>query len=108
MPEDKFFDALCIIPDLDKAIKDLAAKNVRVLAYINPNLNIDGSIFKEGVPKGYFVKNSTGQPYLTDFGEFYAATVDLTNPAAYKWYKRKFCILTLKALSQIVSRHYYL
>ena len=74
---------------LDQVIKNLAAKNVRVLAYINPNLNSEGSIFKEGAPKGYFVKNSTGQPYLTDFGEFYAATVDLTNQDAYDWYKSK-------------------
>ena len=66
---------------------------MRVLAYINPNLNSKGKIFQEGAPKGYFIKNSTGQPYLTDFGEFYAATVDLTNPDAYNWYKGMFIII---------------
>ena len=71
-------------------IKNLRDQNnVRVLAYINPNLNIKGSLFQEGAPKGYFIKNITNQPYLTDFGEFYAATVDLTNPDAYNWYKGK-------------------
>lgn len=61
-----------------------------MLGYINPNLNAKGDLFKEAADKGYFVKNISGLPYLTDFGEFYCGTVDFTNPVARDWYKGIF------------------
>ena len=75
--------------DLDKKIKLLREKGVRVLAYINPNLNSGGTLFAEGASKGHLVKNTSSQPYLTDFGEFTCGTVDLTSPTARDWYKGK-------------------
>ena len=36
---------------------------------------------------GYFVKNASNQTFVNDFGEFFCGTIDLTNPAAYQWYK---------------------
>lgn len=60
---------------------------MRVLTYINPYLNIDGPLFKEADAHGYFVKNTTGQTLIKDFGEFYCGTLDLTYPDAVQWYK---------------------
>ncbi|KAK3602065.1 hypothetical protein CHS0354_008020 [Potamilus streckersoni] len=74
-------------PELNSTIADLKKEGIRVLAYINPYLNIEGSIFQGVKDKGYFVMNSSGQPYISDFGEFYCVTVDFTNPASYEWYK---------------------
>jgi len=74
---------------LDREIQTLKAQGVRVLAYINPNLNIDGDLYKEGAQVDVFVKNDSGLPYITDFGEFLCATVDLTSEKARNWYKGK-------------------
>ncbi|XP_071178481.1 sulfoquinovosidase-like isoform X2 [Mytilus edulis] len=74
-------------PGLDQKIKDLKAQGVKVLAYINPNLNIEGDLYKTASSQGFVVKNRTGNPYLLDFGEFLCGIVDLTNPAAFNWYK---------------------
>lgn len=55
--------------------------------YTNPNLNNQGPLFKEAEGHDYLVKNRTGQTYLFNFGEFFCGIVDLTNDAAYNWYK---------------------
>lgn len=74
-------------PDLDKKIKELKQDGVRVTVYMNPNLNNQGPLFKEAEKNDYLVKNRTGQTYLFNFGEFFCGIVDLTNGAAYNWYK---------------------
>lgn len=74
-------------PELDMVIKELQEEGVHFLAYINPHLNSEGELFKEADNQGYFVKNSTGQTYVSDFGEFYCGTIDFTNPNAWDWYK---------------------
>ena len=33
------------------------------------------------------MKNASNQTFVNDFGEFFCGTIDLTNPAAYRWYK---------------------
>ncbi|KAK7503683.1 hypothetical protein BaRGS_00005222 [Batillaria attramentaria] len=74
-------------PDLPAEISRLREKGIRVLGYINPYLHQEGELFKVADANGYFVKNTTNQTYISDFGEFYCGTIDLTNPAAYDWYK---------------------
>lgn len=54
---------------------------------MNPNLNNQGLLFKEAEQQGYLVQNSSGHTYLFNFGEFFCGIVDLTNDAAYNWYK---------------------
>ncbi|WP_341474820.1 TIM-barrel domain-containing protein, partial [Francisella tularensis] len=34
-------------------------------------------------------KSKDGDEYLVDFGEFYCGVVELTNPAAFEWYKNR-------------------
>ena len=80
---------MCVFTGLDKEIPKLKARGIRVLTYINAYFNIEGPLFKEADALGLFVKNDTNQTYISDFGEFFVGTLDLTNPSATEWYKRK-------------------
>ena len=72
-----------------------ADTDIRPLTYINPFFaNVshlsDGfrhDYFAEGVENGYFVMNSSMEPYLIASISIEFATVDLTNPAAVEWIK---------------------
>ena len=100
-------------PDLPKKIKEINAKGIKFLGYVNPYLVNDGELYlvglvfgffvffvvvfvffvvidefyKEGKEKGYFATKADGSDYLVDFGEFYCGVVDLTNPEAFEWFK---------------------
>lgn len=74
-------------PNLQERIKELKARNIRFLGYVNPYLVNDGKLYEEGKEKGYFATHSDGSEYLVDFGEFDCGVVDLTNPDAYNWFK---------------------
>ncbi|OWF44588.1 uncharacterized protein LOC110458146 [Mizuhopecten yessoensis] len=72
----------------NETIADLKGKGIRVLAYVNPNLNRDGDLFKEADAKGYFIKDPrTSKTLLTNFGEFFCGSIDFTYPDAFSWYK---------------------
>lgn len=77
-------------PNLDEVIAELKElKNVRVLSYINPSLNVEGNLFSEGEQFGHFLRNEDdlNATYVQDFGEFYCGTVDVWNSDAFNWYK---------------------
>ncbi len=76
-----------LYPRLDQMIKELAARNVRVLAYINPHLSIEGRLFAEASLKGFLVRKPQGGNYINDMGGFMAGHIDLSNPDACAWYK---------------------
>ena len=76
-----------LYPGLDQEIKKLKEEGIHFLGYINPYLAIEGNLFREATEKGYLVKKSTGEDYITDMGAFMAGHVDLTNPSAFEWYK---------------------
>ena len=76
-----------LYPNLDKEIKNLNAKGVKVLGYCNPFLAIEKPLYKEATEKGYCVKNRDGEDYLVKITTFPAAMIDLTNPDAYNWLK---------------------
>ncbi|XP_078695307.1 sulfoquinovosidase-like [Branchiostoma floridae x Branchiostoma belcheri] len=79
-------------PGLREEIVRQKERGVRFLGYINPHLNKLGNLYAIADSRGYFVKNSTGQTYIQDFGEFFCGTIDLTNPAAFQWYKNEVII----------------
>ena len=76
-----------LYPGLDKAIKDLGEKGIRVLGYCNPFLAIEKPLYKIASEKGYCVKNAAGEDYMVTITTFPAAMIDLTNPAAREWLK---------------------
>jgi alpha-glucosidase len=76
-------------PDLDRKIAELRAQGIRFLAYVNPYLCVDGTLYPEVAAGGYLARNAEGGIYHVDFGEFDCGVVDLTNPKACDWFKRR-------------------
>ncbi|XP_076468895.1 sulfoquinovosidase-like [Babylonia areolata] len=74
-------------PELPQMIRDFQERGIRVLGYITPHLHQQGPMFAAAEERGYLVKNSTNQTYLSNFGHFLAGSIDLTNPEAFQWYK---------------------
>lgn len=74
-------------PELDKKIKELSEKGIKVLGYCNPFLAVEKPLYKIASEKGYCVKDKDGKDYLVTITTFPAAMVDLTNPEAYQWLK---------------------
>jgi alpha-glucosidase len=74
-------------PKLDGMVRELAKRNIRVLASINPCLAIEGRLFAEASAAGYLVTKPQGGIYLNDFGGFMAGYLDMTHPEACQWYK---------------------
>lgn len=76
-----------LYPDLDKKIKELSERGIKVLGYINPFLAVEKPLYKEASEKGYTVKNKDGEDYYVTITTFPAAMVDFTNPEAVEWLK---------------------
>ncbi len=73
-------------PALDEAVLRWKSQGVRFLGYANCYVGKGWSLCEEAAAKGYLVKDSAGDDYYVDFGEFYAGIPDLTNPEAFDWF----------------------
>ncbi len=73
--------------DLDKKIEEWRGKGIHFLGYINPFLAIEKELYRYASEHGYCVKDKAGNDYLVTITTFPAAMIDLTNPAAWDWYK---------------------
>ena len=74
-------------PDLPDRIAALKARGIRFLAYANPYLAVDGPLYQEALAAGHLARRlDSDAPYHVDFGEFDAAIVDFTSPAAAGWF----------------------
>ncbi|MBX5465759.1 MAG: hypothetical protein IRZ26_09435, partial [Clostridia bacterium] len=71
-------------------VRELRAKGIRVLGYVNPFLVPAGGsgLYREAAARGYFVRGADGRPLLFPYPGFRAALIDLTNPAARAWLER--------------------
>jgi alpha-glucosidase len=76
-------------PRLPELVEDLAAEGLVFLAYANPNLCTDGSLFAEAEAEGLLVRGPDGAASRIDFGEFDCGTVDFTDPDACAWYRER-------------------
>lgn len=74
-------------PHLREWISGLEERGIAALGYANPFLRSDGPMFDEAWEREYFVKNYSGKPYPIEMTGFVAYLIDLTNPAAFNWYK---------------------
>ncbi|HET6469603.1 MAG TPA: alpha-glucosidase [Geminicoccaceae bacterium] len=74
-------------PGLDRRIQELRARGIRFLAYVNPHLCVDGTLYPEAAAAGHLTRTAGGEIQHVDFGEFDCGTIDLTNPAARAWFK---------------------
>lgn len=76
-------------PQLPERIAALAERGIRFLAYVNPYLCIDGTLFGEARQRQYLARNDAGGVYTVDFGEFECGVVDFTNPEASRWFAER-------------------
>lgn len=76
-----------LYPNLEEHILKWSKLGVKFLAYINPYLNANESMFSFARDNNYLVKNEDGSPFLTKATSFDFGIVDLTNFKAYEWFK---------------------
>ncbi len=76
-----------LYPDLPGYIRELNAKGIRFLGYINPFLALEKELYREASEKGYLVRRADGSEYHVTITTFPAAVLDLTNPEARRWIK---------------------
>ncbi len=77
-------------PGLSAKIAALGARGIRFLSYINPYLAVDGTLYQEALAGGHLaLRLEADEPYLVDFGEFFAGVVDFTSPAACAWFAER-------------------
>jgi len=94
-------------PDVEGFIADLHARDLHLCLWEHPYISVESELFEIGRREGYFVKRPDGEVYIIDYGLSLAprpdgvvrfatpetswnarvAIVDLTNPAAYRWYQ---------------------
>lgn len=83
-------------PNWEALVQDLNTDGVRVMVYVSPYLadvsglkpNVRRNLFQEAAERGYLVKHPDGTPYLVLNTDFKFGMIDLTNPAAFEWYKQ--------------------
>ncbi|KAG6821150.1 hypothetical protein H0H93_005370 [Arthromyces matolae] len=81
-------------PDPKKYLAEIKEKyGVKICLWINPYISQLSPIFKEGVEGGFFIKRVDGTPWQWDLWQPGLAIVDVTNPAARKWYTEKLSAL---------------
>ncbi|EIW85270.1 glycoside hydrolase family 31 protein [Coniophora puteana RWD-64-598 SS2] len=81
-------------PDPKAYLAEIKEKyNVKVCLWINPYISQLSPVFQEGVEGGYLIKRSDGTPWQWDLWQPGLAVVDITNPAARKWYCDKLSAL---------------
>ena len=77
-------------PGLRAKIAELGARGIRFLNYINPYLAVDGTLYQEAFAGGHLaLRLEVDEPYLVDFGEFFAGIVDFTSPTACAWFAER-------------------
>jgi alpha-glucosidase (family GH31 glycosyl hydrolase) len=59
-------------PNLDSVIADLKAEGIRVMAYINPYLNVKGDIYQQNQNEKIWLTSEEdgGGTLIQDFGQF--------------------------------------
>ncbi|KAJ7470534.1 glycoside hydrolase family 31 protein [Mycena latifolia] len=81
-------------PDPKAYLSEIKSKyGVKICLWINPYISQLSPIFAEGVEGGFFIKRKDGTPWQWDLWQPGLAVVDVTNPAACKWYTAKLSAL---------------
>lgn len=84
-----------LYPNWPRFIRELKSKGFQILSYINPRLspvkdakaNHQNAYYQIAKERGYLVKGPKGRPIHVASGGFSGGLIDLTNPAARKWFK---------------------
>ena len=77
-------------PDLPGRIAQLQARGIRFMAYANPYLAVDGTLFWEAQAGGHLcLRQDSDAAYLVDFGEFDCGVIDFTREEARAWFAER-------------------
>ncbi|KAI0781168.1 alpha-glucosidase [Trametes elegans] len=77
-------------PDPKAYLSEIKQKyGVKICVWINPYISQLSPIFQEAVKGGYLIKRKDGTPWQWDLWQPGLGVVDITNPAARKWYEAK-------------------
>ncbi|EMD38625.1 glycoside hydrolase family 31 protein [Gelatoporia subvermispora B] len=77
-------------PDPAAYLAEIKRKyGVKICVWINPYISQLSPIFQEAVDAGYLIKRTDGTPWQWDLWQPGLGVVDITNPAARKWYEDK-------------------
>ncbi len=76
-------------PDPEGMIARCHEKGLRICVWINPYVAQESAMFEEGARGGYFLKKENGDVWQTDLWQAGMAVLDVTNPAAVRWYTGK-------------------
>ncbi|EPT05875.1 hypothetical protein FOMPIDRAFT_41842 [Fomitopsis schrenkii] len=77
-------------PNPEAYLADIKQKyGVKICVWINPYISQLSPIFQEAVREGYLIKRTDGTPWQWDLWQPGLGVVDVTNPAARKWYQDK-------------------
>lgn len=79
-------------PKRAEMIDGLKANGYKICLWINPYVTITTQMYQEGKEKGYFAKNTQGEPYEADLWHGLLSPcvlLDFTNQEAVKWFQTK-------------------
>lgn len=82
------WDERCF-PDPEGMLKRLKEYGLHICVWINPYIAGRSALFDEAAESGYLLKKPNGDVWQTDMWQAGMGIVDLTNPAACKWYRSK-------------------
>ena len=73
-------------PDPEGMLRRYHEKGLHLCCWINPYIAQQSHLFAEGMEHGYLLKKTNGDVWQTDMWQAGMGIVDVTNPAARKWY----------------------
>ena len=73
-------------PDPEGMLRRYKARGLHICVWINPYIAQQSPLFEEGMRKGYLLRRTDGSVWQTDLWQPGMAIVDVTNPAARRWY----------------------
>lgn len=82
-----------MFPDPAGMLRRLHEKGLKICVWINPYIAQASELFDEGMEQEYFIRREDGDVWQIDKWQAGLAIVDLTNPAAKKWYQEKLAAL---------------
>ncbi len=74
-------------PDIAALNRTLHGLGYKTLTYVQDAAQVEWARYREGVARGYFVRNRKGQPYVLPLSKHGISPIDFTNPAAVSWFQ---------------------
>lgn len=76
-------------PNPKRFVKNFSDKNIELIPNIKPAFLTSHPMYDSIAEKGYFVKNSDGTPFVTQFWDGVGSYIDFTNPDAFDFWKNQ-------------------